>query len=202
MKLPRLASAAFLASALASPVAAEKLSLDGISAYLNGLRTGEAEFTQINDDGSISTGTLYMHRPGRMRFEYDPPEATLVLASGNAVAIFDPKGNSGPETYPLERTPLKLILARNVNLGRANMVVGHSHDGTATTVTAQDPERPELGTIQMVFTGPPIELRQWRVNDDSGSSTTVVLGEMKTGGTYPSSLFSIQANTEQTNSPR
>ncbi|MFP4328930.1 MAG: LolA family protein [Paracoccaceae bacterium] len=198
----RRGSATLLAVALAMPAAAEKISLDAISDYLNGLRTGEAEFTQINDDGSISTGMLYIHRPGRMRFEYDPPEATLVLASGNAVAIFDPKGDSGPETYPLERTPLKLILARDVDLGRDNMVVDHSEDGAATTVTAQDPENPEYGTIQMAFTGPPVELRQWRVNDDSGASTTVVLGEMKTGGSYAPSLFSIQANSLRRESPR
>ncbi|WP_137701046.1 LolA family protein [Marimonas lutisalis] len=195
MKLARLALTAALAMGLAAPAWAEKLSLNAISQYLNGLQTAQGAFTQINDDGTISTGTIYIARPGKIRFEYNPPEKTLVLASSGAVAIFDPKTNQGPETYPLNKTPLKIILAKNVDLGRTNMVVGHSYDGTATTVTAQDPEHPEYGNIQLKFTSNPVELRQWIVNDDSGSSTTVVLGELKKGGNLPYRLFDIDANT-------
>lgn len=183
--------------ALAGPAAAEKLSLNALSQYLNGLQTAKGAFTQINDDGTISTGTIYIKRPGKIRFEYNPPEETLVLASSNTVAIFDPKTNQGPESYPLGKTPLSIILARNVDLGRANMVVGHSYDGTATTITAQDPAHPEYGNIQLKFTGNPVELRQWIINDDSGSSTTVVLGELTKGGSLPNRLFDIALNTQQ-----
>ncbi len=191
-----LIAAAFALTA-AGPAAADKLSLPEISAYLNQLRTVEGEFTQINADDTIQTGTIYISRPGKVRFEYDPPEETLVLASGGAVAIFDPKGNAGPETYPLDRTPLKIILAENVDLTRERMVTGHALDGNSTVVTAQDPEHPEYGDIQLVFTGPPIELRQWRVNDDQGNSTTVVLGDVSVGGRLPDSLFNIQINTQR-----
>ena len=72
-----------------APAVAEKLSLNAISKYLNGLSTVKGAFTQINDDGTISTGTIYIKRPGRVRFEYDPPEAALVMAGGGQVAIFD-----------------------------------------------------------------------------------------------------------------
>ncbi|MFL4469660.1 outer membrane lipoprotein carrier protein LolA [Tateyamaria armeniaca] len=168
---------------------ADKLPLGQISAYLNDLKTLEGTFTQINDDGSVSTGNIYIKRPGKMRFEYNAPDTALVVASANAVYIADSKSNQPPETYPLRRTPLSLILARNVNLGRANMVVGHEFDGTATVVTAQDPENPEFGNIQMKFTDNPVQLRQWVVNDDGGGQTTVVLGEMKTGGSLSNRLF-------------
>jgi len=182
----------------ASAAAAEKLSLDALSRYLNDLRTIEAQITQINGDGSISTGKLQIKRPGKMRFEYNPPNEGLVLVEANSVAVFDDKSNQGPEIYPLRRTPLSIILARNVNLGQANMVTGHSFDGTATTVTAQDPEHPEYGSIELKFTGNPIELRQWIVNDAEGGSTTVVLGEKKTGHTIANRTFSIeQAKDDQ-----
>lgn len=193
----RLLVAAAMACSVALPAHAEKLSLGAISKYINKLKTAKGAFTQINDDGSISTGTIYIARPGKIRFEYNPPEKTLVLASAGAVAVFDPKTNQGPETYPLNRTPLKIILAKNVDLSRANMVVGHSYDGTATIVTAQDPEHPEYGNIQLKFTANPTELRQWVVNDDSGSSTTVVLGELQQGGSLPYRLFDIDSNTER-----
>ncbi|WP_300057080.1 outer membrane lipoprotein carrier protein LolA [uncultured Roseobacter sp.] len=182
-------AALFLSLFAAGTAAAEKLSLNEISAYLNSLKTAQGEFTQINDDGSISTGTLYISRPGKMRFEYDPPEQALVLASANAVVIIDKKSNQPPETYPLSRTPLSLILARQVNLGQARMVVGHDFDGTATIVTAQDPKNAEYGTIQMSFTDNPVQLRQWVINDANGGQTTVVLGAFETGVSLRNTLF-------------
>ncbi len=197
MKLKHIFLAPVLALSLATSAQADKLSLNALSKYLNAMKTAKGAFTQINDDGTIATGTIYIKRPGKIRFEYNPPEKTLVLASSNTVAIFDPKTNQGPETYPLARTPLSIILARNVNLASANMVVGHSYDGTATTITAQDPKHPEYGNIQLKFTSGPTELRQWIINDNGGSSTTVVLGALNKGTALPNKLFDIDLNTRQ-----
>ena len=169
--------------------AADRLSLADISAYLNSITTLKSEFTQVNDDGSISTGTLYIRRPGRMRFEYNPPEQALVIAAANAVVIIDKKSNQPAETYPLNRTPLSLILGRNIDLARANMVRDARFDGRSTTVTARDPERPETGFIELSFTDNPTELRQWTIHDANGGQTTVILGAFEAGLNLPESLF-------------
>ncbi|KAA2313387.1 outer membrane lipoprotein carrier protein LolA [Pseudooceanicola sediminis] len=184
--------------AMALPATAAPISLSAISKYLNGMTTAEAKFTQIAGDNSVSTGTLYIKRPGRMRFEYDPPEATRVIASAGAVKIFDPKTES-TETYPLSRTPLSIILDSNVDLGRANMVTDHREQGPSTVVRAQDPEHPEYGFIEMVFTDNPVELRQWVVHDDSGSQTTIALGELRTGMNLSTTLFMDDSVTDDGN---
>ncbi len=191
----RFALLAPLVFLLPLPAAAEKLPLATISKYLNGLTTVEADFTQVNSDGTISTGKIYINRPGRVRFEYGPPDSSLVIAGGQQVAIFDAKSNQPPEQYPLKRTPLNLILAEKVDLGRAKMVIGHTEDGTSTRVRAQDPEFPEYGSIELVFTADPVELRQWVIIDDLGAQTTVILGEMKKGGKLGARLFDITAET-------
>ena len=182
--------------ALGTPALAEKIPLADLSRYLNNLSTAEAEFTQVNADGTIATGRVIIRRPGRVRFEYAPPDGTLVLASNGQVAVFDAKSNQPPEQYPLKRTPLNLILAKDVDLGRAKMVVGHSQDGNTTKVRAQDPEHPEYGSIDLIFTAGPVALRQWVINDDAGNATTVILGEMKTGGSFPGSLFNIAGEAQ------
>jgi outer membrane lipoprotein-sorting protein len=183
--------------ALALPAAAEKLSLNQISNYLNRLGTAKGSFTQINDDGTISTGTIFLKRPGKARFEYNPPDRALVLVYAGAVAIFDTKLKAQPEQYPLSRTPLKLVLDQNINLGREKMVIGHSYDGTATSVVAQDPKNPEYGTIQLVFTSDPVELRQWVITDDSGSNTTVILGALEKDGQISNSVFNIERQIKE-----
>ncbi|MGB4827821.1 MAG: outer membrane lipoprotein carrier protein LolA [Paracoccaceae bacterium] len=189
--------APFALALAGSPALAEKLSLKILSAYLNGLTTVEADFTQVNADGSVSTGRLFIKRPGRVRFEYNPPDKALVLASGQQVAIFDDKSNVPPDQYPLKRTPLNLILAANVDLGKAKMVVGHKADATTTRVKAQDPEHPEYGTIELVFSADPVELRQWIITDDLGQQTTVILGEMKKGTKLGERIFSITAEMDK-----
>ena len=190
----RTALLAPLALLLPLPAAAEVIPLATLSDYLNGLTTVEADFTQINSDGTISLGKIYIRRPNRVRFEYAPPDRSLVIAGGQQVAIFDGKSNQPPEQYPLKRTPLNLILGDDIDLNRAEMVVGHFEDGTATHVRAQDPEYPEYGTIDLVFTADPVvELRQWIITDDLGAQTTVILGEMKKGVELGASLFDINA---------
>lgn len=184
-----LAPALFVATAL--PALADKISLADLSAYLNGFTTAEGKFTQINADGTLSTGKIYLNRPGRVRFDYDPPDNGLVMAGGSQVAVFDPKSDQPPHQYPLKQTPLHLILKKNVNLDRAKMVVDHYSDGPTTTIVAQDPEQPEYGSIALVFTDQPVQLRQWIITDDSGNETTVILGDMAFGMKLPAALFSI-----------
>ncbi len=183
--------------ALTRPALADKLSLASLSSYLNGLTTVESDFTQVNGDGTVSTGRIFIQRPGRVRFEYAPPDKALVLASGGQVAIFDGKSNQPPEQYPLSKTPLNLILGANVDLTRAKMVVSHVADGTSTRVKAQDPGHPEYGTIELVFTEGPVELRQWVITDDLGQQTTVILGAMTKGNSYQPSPFSITREIER-----
>ena len=182
--------------ALSMPVTAEKLSLSQISTYLNKMTTAKGGFTQINGDGSISTGKIYIRRPGRIRFEYNPPDKSVVMAGGSQVAIFDGKSNQPPTQYPLKRTPLSIILQKNVNLATAKMVVGHTSDGTTTTVIAQDPKHPEYGQIRMLFTANPVELRQWVIVNDTGGETTLILNELATGMKLPAHLFSIVQEAE------
>lgn len=197
MKMLRFALAPLLAVALAAPALADKIPLTELSRYLNALQTVQADFTQVNGDGTIATGKVFIKRPGRVRFEYAPPDRTLVIAAEQQVAIFDPKSNQPPEQYPLARTPLNLILAANVDLAKAKMVVGHTSDAKTTSVIAQDPNHPEYGTIKMVFTGSPTELRQWVITDDTGNQTTVILGELAKGGALGAALFDISAETDK-----
>ncbi|MGB1509222.1 MAG: LolA family protein [Paracoccaceae bacterium] len=182
---------------LSTQVWADKIGIDALSAYLDGLRTVKAKFTQINADGSLSTGSLYIKRPGRVRFEYDPPNDALVLAAGGQLAIFDPNGNDVPESYPLSKTPLSLILAENINLSRDRMVRAHQFDGTSTILTVQDPEHPELGLMALVFTGPDPQLRQWVIEDQNGEQTVVVLNEFATDMTLNDNLFNVLINQEK-----
>lgn len=183
--------------ALTMPALAAPVPLADLSAYLNKITSVQTDFTQVNADGSVVLGKLFIQRPGRVRFEYAPPDKSLVLASSGNVAIFDAKSNQPPEQYPLRRTPLSLILADKINLAKAKMVMGHKEVDNTTRVIAQDPEHPEYGTIELVFTANPVTLRQWIITDDVGQQTTVILGDLTTGKGFAPGFFNIKDEIER-----
>lgn len=189
--------AAGLVLAAPLPVAAKPLSLDEISAYLQGLTTARGRFVQINADGTRSAGTFYLHRPGRMRFEYDPPDPALVVAGGSTLAIFDRKSNQGPQVYPLSQTPLSVFLSRQIDLKNNRMIIGHEPGRDETSVIAQDPDHPEYGRIRLVFTSGPTRLSRWVITDQSGQETTVILDDMIEGEELSSFLFNRVSIEEQ-----
>lgn len=196
----RACAVALFCALLASPAAAgaAEIPLPAISAYLNALDTAKATFAQKNSDGTVSNGELFIHRPYRMRFQYDPPNKALVIAGAGSVAVFDPKSNQPPEQYPLGRTPLALILAPRIDLGEAKMVVSHREtQGGLTEVVAQDPAHPDDGQIALYFAADPITLKGWIITDASGGRTEVQLSALKTGMTLPDSLFDIRAETQK-----
>jgi outer membrane lipoprotein-sorting protein len=177
---------------LAGPALADPLPLQTLSGYLNGLAQIEASFRQENADGSVSSGKVFIHRPGRMRLDYDPPEKSVVIVSGGTVSIFDAKSNEPPEQYPLAKTPLNLILAPRIDLTTARMVVGQAEVAGQTHVVAQDPKHPDYGTIELVFSPDPVALTGWIVTDDMGNQTIVKLDDFAAGISLPPSVFSVE----------
>lgn len=182
----------------ARPLAAQGISLNAISAYMNELKTVKARFRQDNPDGSVSNGTFYLKRPGRMRFEYDPPEPAMVIAAGGVLAVFDPRSDE-PTRYPLSQTPLSVILARKVDLSDADEIAGTQVSGEFTLVQARDPDNPQYGSISLVFSDNPVTLRQWIIRDETGATTRVSLGQLTTGGRVPNRLFNLIAETRDWN---
>ncbi|KAB7614492.1 outer membrane lipoprotein carrier protein LolA [Amylibacter sp. SFDW26] len=171
---------------------AEKLSLQEVSSYLNQLKSAKGAFTQINPDSTLSKGDFMIKRPGRMRFEYAKPNPALVVASTGQIAVFDKKSSAGPQGFPIGQTPLGLILKKNVNLATSGMVLSHTEVGPTTKIKAQDPKHPNYGSIELVFTANPTELRQWVVTDQSGKKTTVVLGKLDRKARLNEDLFDIE----------
>ncbi|MEM9783584.1 MAG: outer membrane lipoprotein carrier protein LolA [Pseudomonadota bacterium] len=169
---------------IAGPVTAQSFTGDQardlarVTNYLNGTTTLEGEFVQVAPSGDVSTGDFFLRRPGRIRFEYDIPNPGLVVADGTWVAVIDRRAET-LDRYPLSETPLDLLLRDRVDLRREGAVTKVERNEERIRVTAIDPDAPDQGSITMVFTDSPLELRQWVVVDAQGLTTTVALSDMR-----------------------
>lgn len=174
-----LGVAAGLAAAPAFAQTIDRAALARIETYLNGLRTLRARFLQVAQDGSSAQGTAWISRPGRMRFDYDPPEPLLLVASGGQVLMYDRELRQ-PTVVPASSTPLGLLLRPEIRLSGDITVTGMERTGGFLRISLHRTGAPAEGRLTLSFSENPLELRQWTVLDAQGRETRVTLYEIDT----------------------
>lgn len=173
---------------LAAPMLAAD-DLARIEAYLNGLTTLKARFLQVDQRGQMANGTLWLWRPGRMRFEYDPPSPILLIADGTSVTYQD-RQLGQTSALLISMTPLGILLAPRIRLSGGDVsVVRGERFGSTLEITAQRTASPREGTLVLTFAADPIGLRQWRVIDAQAQEVRVTLSAIETGGRFDPALF-------------
>lgn len=184
---PQVARAATPEPAAAEPQAAQ--AIEQVQQYLNSLRSLKAHFLQVAPNGAITQGTAWLERPGRMRFQYDPP-TPLLLVAGHGFVLFSDSKLGQTSTIPVGQTPLGILLADHIAL---------TGDGLTVTAVRQLPGQvqitvvrnaaPNEGSLTLIFATDPWTLRQWNVVDAQGQRTTVTLTDIQIGGRFDPSLF-------------
>lgn len=178
------------AAADAAIAPSDEQALDDASAYLASLENMQGDFLQLGPDGSVAEGKFYLRRPGRMRFEYQPPDNLLVVADGTWVAVKD--SSSPAQRYPIASTPLSLFLAADVDLAKSARVLNVDSQPGALLITLADRAGEAPGQITLVFDQPSMQLRQWVVTDAQGLQTTVALRNVQSGIRADNALFTLR----------
>jgi outer membrane lipoprotein-sorting protein len=161
------------------------------AAYLESLTSAEGRFEQTDARGVTTEGTFYLRRPGRIRFEYDPPATMIVVSDGHNVTVYDSRLKTF-NAYPLGFTPLHVFLAKNIRLDKGVVVdkVDHTTDGFS--ITAHGGPRANEGSITLDFAeDPTTRLTGWTITDARGARTHVALTSLKPVPSLNSKLFTI-----------
>ena len=186
-------TAALLPGAAYSITDEERAVLAEISQKLSGLKTMNGEFVQYDPNGAQRQGKFFIARPGRVRFQYDPPTTISVIADGKSVLVYDKKLQTY-DIWPLSQTPLRLLLDSNLDLSTSNRVSRVSVAPDLVEVELQDETKFSAGTLNLVFDRKTSELRQWTVTDQQGLQTLVTLYNVETGNQLGKDLFKIDYN--------
>lgn len=156
--------------------------------YLNGISTLKAHFVQVSDNGAFAEGDLYLERPGRLRFEYDPPHPALLIANGVTLLYYDRELEQAT-FLPLWETPLWFLLREKVDLEDGVEVLGVERGPGTVRVALRMSEDGADGQVTLVFSDQPVALHSWEIEDAQGILTRVALLNPQYGGSFDESLF-------------
>ena len=182
--VPAAAQAAF------QPTAQDRADLARIEAYLDSLRTLKARFLQVAPNGATSEGTVWLDRPGRMRFQYNPP-SPLLLVAGHGLVVFRDNALNQTSNIPIGQTPLGILLADHVRMQGEVTVNGLQRLPGQIQVSLYRTKSPGDGTLTLVFADNPLALRQWTVLDAQRQETRVTLYNAELGGQFDPNLFDV-----------
>lgn len=158
--------------------------------YLQGLGSARSRFVQTDARGVQTEGTFYLQRPGRARFEYDPPSGLVIAANGRDVTVVDRRLKT-KHVYPLGSTPLVILLARNIRLDRGVAVRQITHEAGSVTVVAEDARGKTRGQIALTFFETPLSLTAWAVKDARGGVVKVRLAGLTGAPPHDASFFEL-----------
>ena len=184
--------AAFLS--LPAPAVAAAGDLDAAVAALRGIGSMTADFTQTDRNGTTIPGKLYLKRPGKIRFEYQPSAKMLVVSNGKSLYLVDYEVRQ-VQRWPIGNSPLGALLDPNRDVKAFGKLIQGDND-RVVSVEVRDKKHPEYGVITLIFVRDAaspggLRLTNWVALDSQNNRTTVRLSNQSYGAAIPDSKFSF-----------
>jgi outer membrane lipoprotein-sorting protein len=162
-----------------------------VSNYLSSLQTLVGNFVQVGPDGTKTKGDFYIQKPGKVRFQYDPPTPIEIIADGSSLAVRD-RNLTTQDIYPLSQTPLRFLLSDRIDLMKDTNVVNVTADDVFISVTIEE-RQALVGTsrLMLMIGAKDGQLKQWTVTDPQGYDTTVAVYNLDATKKVDPNLFKI-----------
>lgn len=168
--------------------AENKKDLNKVKKYLENIKTLKGTFLQVSSDTEVRTGKFFIWRPGRIRFEYDPPEPILIISDGLFVVYIDKYLEQTTHVF-LKATPLNFLLREKISFQNDIHVDSIEKSSGVLTIIVREAKSPEKGSLALSFYESPLELKKWEVVDAQDIRTTVTLSNVEDGVALEPDLF-------------
>lgn len=185
---PTKPSLVFLAE---NQVAKHKKTIARVQDYLSGLTTITSEFTQVAPDGSLTSGKFFLERPGRMRWQYNPPTPVLMVANGSEMIYYDYELEQISH-IPLDSTLIGFLAQEKIRFDNSVGIISFEEKTGSIRIGVSQRERPTDGQLILEFSDKPLLIRNMVVTDASGQITTVSLNNANFGAIIDKKLFDFR----------
>lgn len=162
-------------------------SIEKAENYLRNLDTLKANFIQTAYNGSRLSGTFYLNRPGKLRFEYNEVD-DFIVADGLFIYFYD--GELKEQTNaPIGQTLADFLLRKDISLTGDVAVQEIAEEGDHETVTIAAQDDPGAGQVKLYFQKEPYALEKWHIVDAAGLTTEIALHNVERDLDLPPNLF-------------
>jgi outer membrane lipoprotein carrier protein len=181
------------------PVRAQNADLDktlkGIEARYNATQTLELQFTEsyaFKGRKRTESGTLYLRKPGRMRWQYTNPSGKLFVSDGQFFYYYNSEDNRAEKLNVKEADDLRAPLA--FLLGKLNFAADFreyhwSMEGADARITAI-PKSAKLPFTEVTFlAAPDFTIKQVQVKEQDGSILEYAFEGEKKNPALPDGMF-------------
>ena len=145
--------------------------------YLRNLSTVQADFVQKASNGSELTGTFFLNRPGKLRFEYNEVD-DFIVADGLFIYFYDSELQE-QSNAPIGQTLADFLLRKDLSLTKdltVKNIVRHNNQQIFTLLQKDDEQS---GQVKLFFSEAPFTLQKWQVIDATGITTEIALSNMQ-----------------------
>ena len=172
-------------------VAKYKKTITRVQEYLSKVTTITSEFTQVAPDGSLTTGKFFLERPGRMRWQYNPPTPILMVANGSEMIYYDYELEQISH-IPLDSTLIGFLAQEKIHFDNSVGIISFAEKNGSIRIGVAQHERPSDGQLILEFSDKPLLIRNMVVTDASGQTTTVSLNNASFGAKIDKKLFDFR----------
>jgi outer membrane lipoprotein-sorting protein len=195
---PFAGMAAYAAGTPLKLTADDRSDLKRVAIYLDSIHTMRARFQQVAAGGGLTSGKIYLRRPGLMRVEYAPPVPVLLVADGLWVNYYDSDLDQLTQ-IPISQTPVWFLLQETIDFSPAITVTRIERSPGAIRLSLYQTENPDAGSATLTFADDPLQLKQWTITDSQGTQVEIALEDAVFGGALANDLFATPRTRKQIN---
>ncbi|MEJ0009086.1 MAG: outer membrane lipoprotein carrier protein LolA [Alphaproteobacteria bacterium] len=160
-----------------------------VEKYLTSIYSIVADFNQVDANGAVATGKFYLKRPGKMRWQYNPPTPVLLVSNGTTITYYDAELDQ-VNYVPIDRSLAGFLAQPIIKLdSETTQLTAFTAKDDVIRATVVRKGHADEGALTLEFSDNPLAIRQMIVRDQTGQETTVSLQNAKFGADLPDKLF-------------
>jgi outer membrane lipoprotein-sorting protein len=160
-----------------------------IETYLSAIPSVVAKFTQESSDGSTGTGQFFLKRPGKMRWEYNPPVPALLVSDGKTITYHDITADQ-VSYIGIDDTLASFLIKKQVKLDNETFKLTRLEKGEGLIrATVIQRKKPSEGNLTLEFKDAPMEIVRMVALDATGNETRVRLVGARFGPVLDDKMF-------------
>lgn len=160
-----------------------------IENYLNSIKTAVAPFTQTSSEDGQSEGTFYLSRPGKLRWEYNPPTPILIIAKGSLLSYYDSELNQVSH-ISLDENLSGFLTRENISFNSEDIaILNFVKENGKVEITIAQANKEDEGQLTLKFSENDTTLLGMSVADAIGKSTDITFNTIVYDKTLDKKLF-------------